>query len=138
MGAGRRGRDGKFRPACSKVATSLRRSGVEVGNFTSQAPLVRQRIRCPSPAATSGTPTRMVCVARPTHPICLHVMLRSVFGRVEFGKCLEGGQGISRARMLMFFCAVFARIRHLRKSPQYLSAILKGKRTFHANLRNSP
>ena len=47
-------------------------------------------------------------------------------------------RGISRARILIFFRAVFARIRRLRKSLQYSLAILQGKLTVSANLRKSP
>ena len=46
--------------------------------------------------------------------------------------------GISRARILILVCAVFARIRRLRKSPQYLLIILQGKMTASTNLGNSP
>ena len=45
--------------------------------------------------------------------------------------------GISRARILTFVCVPFARIRRLRKSPQYLSVILQGKMSVSANTRNS-
>ena len=45
---------------------------------------------------------------------------------------------ISRARGLTCVCAVFARIRRLRKSPQYILVILQGEGTVSANLRNSP
>ena len=44
----------------------------------------------------------------------------------------------SRARILTFLCAVFARIRRLRESLQYLLVILQGKMTVSANLRDSP
>ena len=43
--------------------------------------------------------------------------------------------GISRARMLTFVCTVFARIRRLRTSPQYLLVISHGG---NDSLRNSP
>ena len=38
----------------------------------------------------------------------------------------------------MLFCAVFSRIRRLRRSPQYLLAILLGEVAVSADLRNSP
>ena len=48
-------------------------------------------------------------------------------------------RGISRARIVHFFCAAFARICRLRKSAQYCLAILQGgEMTVSANLRNSP
>ena len=44
-------------------------------------------------------------------------------------------EGISRARILTLLCAVFERIRRLRKSPQYLLVILHGGNCI---LRKSP
>ena len=46
--------------------------------------------------------------------------------------------GISRAMISQCFCAVFARIRCLRESLQYLLVIFKGKMAVSANLRDSP
>ena len=46
-------------------------------------------------------------------------------------------QGISRAEILMFFCADLALIRCLRKSPQYLLVMLQRTRTVSANLRKT-
>ena len=48
-----------------------------------------------------------------------------------------GIQGFSRAGILIFLCAVFARIRRLCQSPQYLLVILQWNMTVSANLRNS-
>ena len=52
-----------------------------------------------------------------------------------WARCLSSLGRISRARILMFFLASFARIRRLRKSPQHLLAILQWK---NDSLRNSP
>ena len=46
-------------------------------------------------------------------------------------------QAISQARIPKSFRALFARIRRLRKSPQYLLVILQGTTIFSANLRNA-
>ena len=47
-------------------------------------------------------------------------------------------KGILRARLLISFCAAFARIRRLRKSPQNLLVILHWQMTVSAKLRDSP
>ena len=58
---------------------------------------------------------------------------------ISLSRFRASDEGISRARTLIFVCAVFAWIRCLHKSLQYLfGSFYIGKMTVSANLRNSP
>ena len=61
--------------------------------------------------------------------ICFVNMLRAIFPLPFWSRSLETWFGTSRARISMLFCAVFAWIRRLRKSPQSSQVILQGEMT---------
>ena len=61
-----------------------------------------------------------------------------IYIRSQNNKQLHDLGSFTSQDFVCFFCAVFARIRRLRKSPRYLLVILRWKVAVSANLRSSP